>query len=234
MTTTSDQAPVWQLPDLPDLPDEMLGEAEADAPAGEATEAEETGPAAAEVTRAATEVTRAATGATRAASEVTRATTRARMPGRTRRAGSTNLLLAVSALIALGGISFAVGRATSSAQAGTTQSTLAADGNQGFGGPAGSGAVGAATLSGTVVSVAADSFTLQLANGQTVQVATGPSTTYHGQATAAGTDVTTGATVTVKTASGATAGSSAGIGTGASPGSLTGTRTATDVTITTK
>jgi hypothetical protein len=220
MTTTSDQAPVWQLPDLPDLPDEMLGEADDDAPAGQAAEAEETGPAAAEVTRATAEVTRAAT--------------RARMPGRTRRAGSTNLLLAVSALIALGGISFAVGRATSSAQAGTTQSTLAADGNPGFGGPAGSGAVGAATLSGTVVSVAADSFTLQLTNGQTVQVATGPSTTYHGQATAAGTDVTTGATVTVKTASGATAGSSAGIGTGASSGSLTGTRTATDVTITTK
>lgn len=249
MTTITDPAPVWQLQDLSD---EVLGETDDDASAeaattnaaasgpaapsgsaaasGPATEigpAAETGPAVGLAAHA-TEATRAATSA------ATPAASRARMPAGTRRSGSTNLLLAVSALIALGGIGFAVGRATSAAQVGTTQSTIAVGGNSGFVGGAGSAAAGAATLSGTVVSVAADSFTLQLANGQTIQVATGPSTTYHGQASATGTDVTTGATVTVKTTSGAAAGSSAGTSAVASPGAVAGARTATDVTITTK
>ncbi len=165
-------------------------------------------------------------------------------PSGARRTGSVSLLLGISALIALGGIGFAVGRATSSGQTGTSQSNGNADVGQfgggpnagggpgDFGGAARVGARGATTLSGTVVSVSADSITLKLASGQTVQIATGASTTYHGQSSATSTDVTTGATVTVQTTVGAAAGSSANAG--ASPGVIDGSRTATDVTITAK
>jgi hypothetical protein len=157
-----------------------------------------------------------------------------------------SLLLALSALVALGGVGFAVGRATSSSQTVTSQSNGNSDPGQfgggpnasgapgDFGGAARVGALGATTLSGTVASVSADSITLKLANGQTVQIATGSSTTYHGQSSAASTDVTTGATVTVQTTVGTAAGSSAGTNAVASPGAANDTRTATDVTITTK
>lgn len=166
------------------------------------------------------------------------------------RTSSATVLLAISALIALGGIGFAVGRATSTGQTGTGASNGAADGNAGFGqlGPNASGVPGdfggralgggqgASTVTGTVVSVSAGSITLQLADGQTVQIATGSSTTYHSQTSATGTDVATGDTVIVQTTTGAAAGSSPGTNAGASasPAANTGTRTATDVTITAK
>jgi hypothetical protein len=170
--------------------------------------------------------------------ETSRTPSEVRRPGGARRTGSVSLLLAISALIALGGVGFAVGRATSSGQTGTSQSNGNADVGQFGGGPnasgARAGALGETTLSGTVVSVSADSITLELASGQTVQVATGPSTTYHGQSSATSTDVTTGATVTVQTTVGAGAGSSASPNVAASPGVIDGSRTATDVTITAK
>jgi hypothetical protein len=158
----------------------------------------------------------------------------------------------MSALVALGGVGFAAGRATSTGQTGTSQSNGNADVGQFGGGPNASGgpgdlggaarvgALGATTLSGTVVSVSADSITLKLASGQTVQIATGSSTIYHGQSSANSTDVTTGATVTVQTTAGAPAGSSPAAGSsastnaGADPGAIDGSRTATDVTITAK
>jgi len=173
-------------------------------------------------------------------------------PAGARRAGSVSLLLAMSALVALGGVGFAVGRATSTGQTGTSQSNGNADVGQfgggpnasgapgDFGGAARVGALGATTLSGTVVSVSADSITLKLASGQTVQIATGSSTTYHGQSSATSADVSTGATVTVQTTVGAAAGSSPAAGSsastnaGADPGAIGGSRTATDVTITAK
>jgi hypothetical protein len=165
-----------------------------------------------------------------------------RRPAGARRTGSVSLLLVMSALVALGGVGFAVGRATSTGQTGTSQSNGNADVGQFGGGPNASGALGdlggaarggvlgATTLSGTVVSVSADSITLKLASGQTVQIATGSSTTYHGQSSATSTDVTTGATVTIQTTVGAAAGSSASTNAGA----INGSRTATDVTITAK
>jgi hypothetical protein len=161
---------------------------------------------------------------------------------RTRRAGSTTMLLVISALIALGGVGFAVGRATSNGTGtNTTNDTGAngvpngfpggpgASGNPNFGGLGGGLTSGSATISGTVVSATADSLTLQVANGQTVTLAIGSSTTYHSQAAASSTDLAAGKTVTVQTS-----GSVAGAGSasaGASAGT-TGTRTATDVTIT--
>ena len=159
---------------------------------------------------------------------------------RARRAGSTTLLLVVSALIAIGGVGFAVGRGTGGT--GTDTSTVAdqngltglgadASGRPGFGagGPGIGLTSGTATVSGTVVSATSDAMTIQLASGQTVTVAIGSSTTYHNQASASSADVATGATVIVQTSGGsgvsASASASPGIGTG-------GTRTATDVTIT--
>jgi hypothetical protein len=163
-----------------------------------------------------------------------------RARARGRRPTSTTILLAVSALVALGGIGFAVGRVTSSATSQTTTNGAQngvpaldanASGAPGLGGD-GQGGLGSgtATVSGTVVSVTADSITIQQADGQTVTVATGSSTSYHGQTSATGTDVTTGATVVVQTS-----GSAASPGTAsasASPGAIS--RTATDVTITGK
>ncbi|MGZ6268620.1 MAG: hypothetical protein ACXWNR_08690 [Candidatus Limnocylindrales bacterium] len=170
-----------------------------------------------------------------------RAAPAARRHGGARRASSSSLLLVVSALVALGGVGFAVGRATSSGQTDTSQSNVSNAGqfpgpnaSGDFSGLARVGAAGSTSVSGTVVSVSADSITLKLANGQTVQVATGSSTTYHGQSAAAITDVTTGASVTIQTAAGPAADASAGTNAGASPGALNGTRTATDVTITAK
>ncbi len=162
---------------------------------------------------------------------------RVRPPGR--RPTSTTVLLAVSVLVALGGVSFAVGRMTSSAasqtasdpQTGVSAFDPGASGapglrGDGLGGPG----TGTAIVSGTVVSVTADSITIKEADGQTVTIATGSSTSYHSQTSATGTDVTTGATVVVQTSGAAASPGTASAS--ASPGAIS--RTATDVTITGK
>jgi hypothetical protein len=150
---------------------------------------------------------------------------------RRRQSGSTTVLLAISALIAVGGIGFAAGRALTPA-ATTTSNNGAPNGAQFPNGsfvPGDRGAFGgSATVSGTVVSVGSDSFTLKLANGQTVTIATGSSTTYHAQTPGSSGDLAAGQTVQVQTSGGRVEpGASASAGT-------TTARTATDVTITSK
>jgi hypothetical protein len=152
-----------------------------------------------------------------------------------RRTNSVSVLLAISTLIAIGGITFAIGRATT---AGTTTTTSQNGAPAGQFAPDASGQIGgfsdgqrlgdrAATLSGTVVSVSADSITLELADGSTVTVATGSSTTYHSQTSGSSADLAAGQTVQIATAGGANQIP------GASPAAGTA-RTATDVTITAK
>jgi hypothetical protein len=153
-----------------------------------------------------------------------------------RRTNSVSILLAISALIAIGGISFAVGRVTTSSGTGTGTQNGAA----GQFGPNASGLPGGfngdgrglgdrtATISGTVVVVAADSITVKLADGSTVTVATGSSTTYHNQTSGSSTDLAAGQTVQVQTSGGSNQLP------GASASAATTTRTATDVTITAK
>ena len=167
--------------------------------------------------------------------------TRPKIQVRPRRSNSVTVLLAVSALVAVGGIGFAVGHVATPGGTDTTGQngnggqfgpnasgipgnlgSFRPDGNGGFGS-------GAASISGTLVSVSADSFTVKLASGETVTIATGSSTTYHSQTSGANTDLATGETVTVQTSSAST-GSNAS--SSSSPG--TGARTATDVTITSK
>jgi hypothetical protein len=125
-----------------------------------------------------------------------------------------NLVLAAALAVAIGGVAFAVGRSTAPVSAAT------GTGRGGFGGafPGGSFAprasgqpglgrggfgggfagIGGLTVSGTVVSVNGDILTIKTASGQTIEVTTGASTTYHSQAPAVASDVQAGKTVQVQ------------------------------------
>ena len=172
----------------------------------------------------------------------------AKRPDRARRASSVSVLLAISAMIALGGVSFAVGRATSPGGSGTGLTNNGAIGQNGVpafganasgalnfarGGPDDGVRLGAATVTGTVMSVTSTSMTIQEPNGRTVTVATGSSTTYHSQTSATSSDVTTGTTVVVQTSGTGVVPNSGSAPASASPGTA-GAGTASDVTITSK
>jgi len=121
------------------------------------------------------------------------------------------ILLAVGLLIAVGGVTFAVGRITAPAAA-TTARGNGAFGNGGF--PAGgTGAAGAGAgaaglgrggfgggvlVTGTVDSISGTTMTLKEASGSTVTVNLAGTTTYHAQAAATSADVTTGKQVQVE------------------------------------
>jgi hypothetical protein len=163
----------------------------------------------------------------------------AMLPLRPRRANSVTVLLALSAMVALGGVSFEVGRMVSAGA--DTTGTAAVAGANGLpaggnglpgpaanpsgapiapGGEAGSGLTAAVTtVSGTVVSVSSSSITVQQANGQTVTIETDSSTSYHSQTPATISSVTTGAAVIVQTSGRSGFGRERGvISAGASPG----------------
>jgi len=156
----------------------------------------------------------------------------------------------VGLLVAVGGVTFAVGRVTAPAAAASTRGGL---GNGGFAnGGAGAGGAGAAgfgrgagfgggvLVTGTVDSVSGTTMTLKEANGTTVTVNLAGTTTYHAQATATAADVAAGKKVLVQVE---IAGGFGGQGlpgaspaVGASPaagGTTTRTVTATDVTLVT-
>ena len=118
------------------------------------------------------------------------------------------ILLAVGLLIAVGGVTFAVGRMTAPAAAATTRGN-GGFGNGGAGGTGAAGAAGAAGLgrggfgggvlvTGTVDSISGTTMTLKEANGSTVTVNLAGTTTYHAQAAATSADVTTGKQVQVE------------------------------------
>ena len=122
-----------------------------------------------------------------------------------------NLVLALAAAVAIGGVAFAVGRGTAPISAATGNGrggfgggpggsfAPGASGQPGFGrGGFGGGFGGGITLSGTVVSVTADTMTIKTAAGQTIELSLGASTTYHTQAAASATDVQAGKTVQVQ------------------------------------
>ena len=157
------------------------------------------------------------------------------------------VLLAVGLLVAVGGVTFAVGRATAPAAAASTPGGF---GNGGFtNGGTGNGGAGAAGLgrggfgggvlvTGTVDSMSGTTMTLKEANGSTVTVNLASATTYHAQAAAIAADVTTGKQVQVQVAiAGAFGAPGASPEAGASPaaggGNTTRTVTATDVMLVT-
>lgn len=140
-------------------------------------------------------------------------------------------ILALAAVVAIGGIAFAGGRLTAPAAAATT----AATGRQGFGftGGTGNGAGagfanrfggqnGGVTVRGTVTAISSSSLSLKLANGTTVTIPIDSSTTYHRQQAASSTDVASGATVLVEVSGfggrgGGTAGANGGANSSAAP-----------------
>ncbi len=149
------------------------------------------------------------------------------------------LLLVAALVIAVGGVTFAVGRLTAPASTAST----GRNGNGFFdrGGAVPSGALpsgvpgfgrgglgGSTTISGTVESIADGTLTIKLADGTSVSVALSGTTTYHSQAAATAGEVTTGTKVAVQVQFGG-----AGANPSASPGTNGGGRTfsATDVTV---
>jgi hypothetical protein len=162
-----------------------------------------------------------------------------RRPVRYQSSRSTSTLLVIGALVAAAGIGFAIGHVTGSGQTSSSSQGGANGPASGFGANA-SGlpdqganglAAGSFTISGTVVSVSADSITLQLADGSTTTIGLDSSTTYHGQSAATSADVVAGETVKVQTAGGVLSGAPGGPNAAASSSPGTTGRTATDVTI---
>jgi hypothetical protein len=173
-----------------------------------------------------------------------------------RRAGNAlNILLAVAALIAVGGVAFAVGRFTAPASAaGATntgrggffnpnasfqpgQGPRASGGPGGFGGFGGLAASGAFSLRGTVTSITPTSLTLRLENGNSITVGLDTSTTYHQQAAASASSVKSGQEVIVQLNGRGGFGGQGGPNASPQPGASTGSSStigpARDVTIAT-
>ena len=156
----------------------------------------------------------------------------ARSAPQKRRSRSVPVLLSFAAVVAVAGLCFTFGRV--SAPAGTTSAAGQSGAPNGFAGANASGAPGdfggfggSASVTGTVVSVSGSSMTIQLTDGQTVQIAIGSSTTYHNQTAATSSNVAAGDTVQVQVSGG-----NDGANAGASSAASSGTRTATDVTVT--
>jgi preprotein translocase subunit YajC len=135
---------------------------------------------------------------------------------------ATMILLFIAALVAVGGIGFALGHLTAPG----TVAAANASGGRGFGGArpslapgqtfnpsqfggglAGRGGLGGVTggISGTVQSITATSITIQEANGTTVTIDLSGNTTYHAEAPASPGAVKVGTSVTVQIDAGALA-----------------------------
>jgi len=126
-----------------------------------------------------------------------------------------NLVLVVAAIVAVGGVAFAVGRSTAPvAAAGARGNGQFGNGNfaRGSFAPGASGAPGFGgglrggggfNLSGTVQSVTGDTLTITTANGQTVEFTLGTDTTYSTNTPATAADVKAGSKVEVQLQPGA-------------------------------
>ena len=136
----------------------------------------------------------------------------ATMTPRKNRASAGTALLLVGALVAIGGVAFAVGRVTAPAAATTTglgaagrgtggEGGFGAGGAGGFGGAGGVGGAGrnggALSVTGTVVSIDATTIQIKLANGTTTTLTLGSNTTYRDSTSGSAADVVPGATVQV-------------------------------------
>ncbi|MGA3029826.1 MAG: hypothetical protein ABSE58_03675 [Candidatus Limnocylindrales bacterium] len=162
----------------------------------------------------------------------------------------TTILLLVAALVAVGGIGFALGHVTAPGSTVAARSSGGPGGNGGFGQggvpslapgqtlnpgqfggapDAGAGIAGSAVggVSGTVQSISGNTITIQEANGTSVTIDLSGTTTYHGETTASSSDVKVGTSVTVQIDTSALASQSP------NPSASTGrTLTAKDVLIT--
>jgi hypothetical protein len=121
-----------------------------------------------------------------------------------------NVILVLAMAVAIGGVAFAVGRATAPASAvgatggfldvsgGAVPGGSFAPGTNGKPGFVRGGLASSPTISGTVESIDGDVLTIKTASGELVTIRMGSDTTYHTQAPADASDVTTGSTVQVQ------------------------------------
>lgn len=144
---------------------------------------------------------------------------------------ATTIVFLLAAVVAVGGVAFAVGRLTAPptrAAGGAGASGPGAFTPTGSFRPGAAGGLGAAdvSLEGTVQSVTGSVLTLRTSGGQTVTIDLGSGTTYHQQAAASPSAVAPGSQVQVRLQTG-------GAGASPAPGSSGATRTltATDVTV---
>jgi hypothetical protein len=164
---------------------------------------------------------------------------------------ATTILLGVAAVIAIGGVAFAVGRMTAPAAAASTsrfgtggfRTGLTAEGS--FAPGAGRGAFGALGgagadigVSGTVQSISGNAMTVTTAAGETVTVDLSPSTTYHTATSASQSSVTSGSHVIVqvqfnRAAAGTGGGADTGVGAAPLASGAPRTLNASDVTVVT-
>jgi hypothetical protein len=120
-----------------------------------------------------------------------------------------NVVLGLAALVAVGGIAFAIGRSTAPAATGGAGAgnfpglggnfpggSFAPDASGGLGGAFTRG--GGFNLSGTVESITGDTLTLKTANGQTLEFSLGADTTYASKTPATAADVKPGSKVEVQ------------------------------------
>lgn len=133
----------------------------------------------------------------------------ANIPRRKSPVGWLNLVLVLAAIVAVGGVAFAIGRSTAPVAPAGQRGT----GNFGGGafprgsfdpgqlGGAGGGRFaggGGFNLSGTVQSVTGDTLTMTTANGQTVEFGLGDATTYDTRTPGSAADVKAGSKVEVR------------------------------------
>jgi hypothetical protein len=154
---------------------------------------------------------------------------------RAKSGGILNVLLIGAAILAIGGVAFAVGRSTAPASAfpgvgNLTDGPIVQPGASfapGAGGPRGFAADGGLAIDGTVTAVDADSLTLTLENGDQMTLALDGDTTYHEATDATPAVVAVGDDVSVKVDGGGRIQSS----NGGNGGSTTPDLTAGDVTV---
>jgi hypothetical protein len=147
-----------------------------------------------------------------------------------------NAVLALAAVVAIGGIAFAIGRTTAPAAAaadprgafggGFPNGSFAPDASGGPAGFPGGGLGRGVPLSGTVESLTPDLLTITTDSGQTIQISLDTDTGYHAKSDATSTDVVVGSTVEVDVDFGAGFGQA-----NASPDPSTVLGPATDVTV---
>lgn len=158
------------------------------------------------------------------------------------------VVLSLAAVVAIGGVAFAVGRVTAPQQAaaanafrngfgaGAENGTGTGTGRGFFGGTGGTGGAGGfgggafrgLGVQGTVTAVDPTSISIQLANGTTIDIPTDSSTTYHTQQAGTASDVQVGKQVEVQVSRSATTGGAApSPGAGGAPNF----GTASDVTV---
>ena len=156
-----------------------------------------------------------------------------------RRSGAwRNVLLGVAALVAVGGVAFAVGRSTAPpatpqfAGLGGDGTVITPDGSfdpgtfPGGAGPDVVGGFGGPSIEGTVTAIDDDSITVSLPNGQEMTIALDDATTYHASTDASASDVAVGDEVSV-----GVDGFGRGLGAGGTGGDPDDAPTARDVTV---